>query len=175
MLVRIGDIGRHHGRPVDSLPGPEVSMTRLVTLLPLVALIPACVAPPPVQTPQDVSAEIRVANAAFVDAFTQVDAATVAALYTPDAELLPPGGDPVSGTDAIRAFWQGVMESGVASATLTTIEAMGVDSLAYEVGRYALASADGAPIDQGKYIVIWHRTPDGWRLYRDIWNSTPAP
>lgn len=150
-------------------------MARPTAFLPLLALAAACAAPPPVQTPQDVSAEIRAANAAFVDAFVQVDAATVAALYTPDAELLPPGSDVVSGTDAIRAFWQAVMESGVASATLTTIEAMGVDSLAYEVGRYALAGADGAPIDQGKYVVIWHRTPDGWRLHRDIWNSTPAP
>lgn len=150
-------------------------MARLATLFPLVALIAACAAPPPVQTPQDVSAEIRAANDAFVNAFMQGDAPTVAALYTPDAELLPPGSDVVSGTDAIQAFWQAVMESGVASATLTTVEALGVDSLAYEVGRYALAAADGAPIDQGKYIVIWHRTPEGWRLHRDIWNSSLAP
>jgi hypothetical protein len=64
------------------------------------------------------------------------------------------------------------MNSGVASATLTTLEAIGIDSIAWEVGRYRLADSDGAPIDEGKYVVIWRLTPDGWRLHRDIWNSS---
>jgi len=139
-----------------------------------VLLVAACAAPPPAQAPQDVSAAIQAANDAFVAAWQQKDAATVAASYTSDAEVLPPNSDIVTGQGAIQAFWQGAMDMGIASATLTTIEAMGVDSVAWEVGRYALAGEDGSPIDEGKYIVIWHLTPNGWRLHRDIWNSSRA-
>ena len=148
----------------------------LRSTFPLAALLAAaCAPPPPSQAPQDVSTEIRTANDAFVAAFSRKDAAAVAGFYTAGGELLPPNGDVVTGRGAIQAFWQGPMDAGVASVTLTTSEAIGIDSLAFEVGRYALAGADGTALDEGKYIVIWHRTPDGWRLHRDIWNSSRPP
>ena len=55
--------------------------------------------------------------------------------------------------------------------SLTVEEAIGMDGMAIEVGRYELSAADGSAIDEGKYIVWWQRTPAGWRLHRDIWNS----
>ena len=30
---------------------------------------------------------------------------------------------------------------------------------------------DGQVTSQGKYSVIWKRTPEGWRLHRDIMNA----
>jgi ketosteroid isomerase-like protein len=27
----------------------------------------------------------------------------------------------------------------------------------------------------GKYIVVWKKDGDAWRLHRDIWNTDPAP
>ncbi|KPK83136.1 MAG: hypothetical protein AMS25_01170 [Gemmatimonas sp. SM23_52] len=109
-------------------------------------------------------------------AFASSDAAALAALYTQDGKLLPPSSDVVAGTAAIQGFWQNVMEAGVARAQLTTEEAMGFDDTAFEVGRYSLYDSAGNTIGQGKYIVIWKKTEDGWRLYRDIWNSSmPVP
>ena len=58
----------------------------------------------------NVQGEIAARNRRFVEAFKRRDAAAVAALYTRDAQLLPPNSDFVSGGDGIRAFWQGVME-----------------------------------------------------------------
>lgn len=131
--------------------------------------------PPQAETPTDVSAEIRLADDQFATAFAAHDAAALARLYTPDAQLLPPNSDFVIGQEAIQTFWQGVMDAGVAGATLTVEEAVGADSMAVEVGRYELSAADGSVIDEGKYIVWWQRTPAGWRLHRDIWNtSRPA-
>jgi len=152
-------------------------MSFRVRLLALLALpLSACSTPqPPVQQPRDVSSEIAAANEQFGAAFGALDAEALAGLYTTDAKLLPPSSDFVTGSNAIQTFWQGVMDAGVASAALTTEEAIAVDSLAFEVGRYALADADGNPLDEGKYIVIWRLTADGWRLHRDIWNSSRAP
>ena len=132
--------------------------------------------PPQAEPPADVTAEIQTANDQFSAAFAAQDAAALANLYTAQAQLLPPNSDFINGREAIETFWQGAMDAGVAEATLTTEEAMGTDSMAVEVGRYEMSSADGSTIDEGKYIVWWQRTPAGWRLHRDIWNSSrPAP
>ncbi len=131
----------------------------------------ACL-PPQAEPPADVTAEIRTADDQFSAAFAAQDAAALAALYTARAQLLPPNSDFIIGREAIQTFWQGVMDAGVAVATLTIEEAMGTDSMAVEVGRYEMSTADGSTIDEGKYIVWWQRTPAGWRLHRDIWNSS---
>jgi ketosteroid isomerase-like protein len=146
-------------------------------MLALIAVfVSACATPePPVQQPRDVSSEVGAANEQFAGAFGAADAEALAGLYTTDGQLLPPNSDFVTGLSDIQTFWQGVMDAGVASASLTTLEAIAVDSLAFEVGQYALADADGNPIDEGKYIVIWRLTADGWKLYRDIWNSSRVP
>ena len=152
-------------------------MSFRVRMLALIALlVGACAAPEtPVQQPRDVGGEVGAANEQFAAAFGAADAETLAGYYMTDGQLLPPGSDFVTGRAAIQTFWQGVMDAGVASASLTTVEALAVDSLAFEVGQYALADADGNPIDEGKYIVIWRLTADGWKLHRDIWNSSRAP
>ena len=133
------------------------------------------------QSPQtdastDVSAEIGLANDQTRAAFAAHDAAALANRYTPDAQLLPPNNAFVTGQEAIQAYWQGVIDDGVVGVSLTVEEAIGTDDMAIEVGRYELSDADGSPIDEGKYIVWWQRTAAGWRLHRDIWNSSrPAP
>jgi uncharacterized protein (TIGR02246 family) len=131
----------------------------------------ACAAPESGQ-PLDLTEEIQAANEGFVAAIASSDAEALAALYTQDGKLLPPNSDVVAGTAAIQGFWQNVMEAGVAQAQLTTEEAMGFDDTAFEVGRYALYDSAGNTIDEGKYIVIWRKTEEGWRLHRDIWNSS---
>ena len=138
----------------------------------LVGIAVCACQPPQADPPADVTAEIRTAADQFNAAFATQDAAALANLYTAQAQLLPPNSDFIIGREAIQTFWQGVMDAGVAGATLTTEEAMGTDSMAVEVGQYELSAADGSTIDEGKYIVWWQRTPDGWRLHRDIWNSS---
>jgi ketosteroid isomerase-like protein len=28
---------------------------------------------------------------------------------------------------------------------------------------------------RGKYLVVWRREPDGWKMQLDMWNSGPEP
>lgn len=122
-------------------------------------------------------AAIEAANARFMSAFRSGDAAAVAACYTPDAQLLPANSETVGGSDAIAKFWGGAMAMGIADVRLESTEVEAQGPLAVEVGRYSLAGADGGTLDQGKYVVVWHRDDAGaWRLHRDIWTtSRPAP
>lgn len=117
---------------------------------------------------------IRTQNSAFGEAFDRGDGAGLAALYTDDAQLLPPGGEPITGTEAIGSFWQGVMDSGVQGAQLETTELFGGGDTATEVGRYTLTGADGQTLDQGKYIVVWKNDDGQWKLHRDMWSSNAA-
>lgn len=120
--------------------------------------------------PQDVTADIAAANDAFMAAFANGDGAGIAELYTEDARLLPPGTDPVDGRTAIAEFWQSLIDGGVAEARLMIDEVENFGDAACEVSHYAMYTADGDLIGQGKYIVIWKRGDAGWKLHRDIWN-----
>lgn len=142
----------------------------------LVAVIVGACGAQQMQQPMDVSAEIQAANNQFSAAYAAGDFVGVATMYTETAQLMPPNTEPVSGRSAIQATMQSFFDAGLASVELTTVEARGVDSLAVEVGRYQLKDATGEIVDDGKYIVWWRRTPDGWRLHRDIFNSNrPLP
>lgn len=125
-------------------------------------------------TAADPRADIQAANRGFMEAFRRRDAAAIAELYTRDGQLLPANSDVVTGTDPIRAFWQGAMDMGIEEVVLETAELEGHGDVAYEVGRYTLR-AGGEAADHGKYLVIWRREGGSWKLHRDIWTtSRPA-
>ena len=49
----------------------------------------------------------------FMAAFSRGDAAGAAAVYTADAQVLPPNSDVITGQQAIQTFWQGAMNLGI--------------------------------------------------------------
>lgn len=126
----------------------------------------------------DARVDIEAALASFAEAFNGGDGAGVAALYTEDAALLPPGEARVDGREAIQAFWQGAIDAGLSAITLEAVEVEEAGDLAFEVGKFTLQApgeGDQKTTVFGKYIVVWKKGDDGaWRLYRDIWNTSPA-
>lgn len=124
-----------------------------------------------VNAADDIRAQIEAANRGFEAAFAQGDAAGVAACYTSDGMVLPPGAEAQSGTAAISAFWDAGMKAGLATVKLITLEAEQQGDTAHEVGRAEIYDANGALVDAGKYIVVWKRVDGEWKLHRDIWNS----
>lgn len=118
---------------------------------------------------------IAAANANFVAAFNKGDAAGVAALYTENGQLLPPNSDFVIGKAAIQAFWQAVMDMGIKSAQLESVEVEGHGDTAIDVGKFTLRGEGGQVLDQGKYIVIWKQEDRAWKLHHDIFNSSMPP
>ena len=140
----------------------------------ILAVVPLTLARP-VAGEEDVRAAVDAAYSKFMGAVKSGDGAALAALYTVDGQLLPAQSDAVTGTDAIRAFWQGVFDSGTKGATLTTLELESHGDVAYEVGRYELRGADDVVLDSGKYVVIWKREDGAWKLHRDIWTTSASP
>ncbi|MCU0522528.1 MAG: DUF4440 domain-containing protein [Anaerolineae bacterium] len=128
------------------------------------------------ETNRGVSEAIAAANRGFLEAFARGDAAGASAVYTGDAQILPPNGQPMHGRTLIQGFWQGAMDMGLKGATLETVELEIYPTGAVEVGKYTLSVAGGQVVDRGKYVVIWKQEGDAWKWHRDIWNSSlPAP
>lgn len=124
------------------------------------------------QTSSDVLDDIRNANQNFEKNFASGNAQGMASLYTSDGMLLPPGSGIQKGSNAIQNFWQMVMDMGITSAHLETVEVELEGETAIEMGQYELSGANGQRLDHGKYIVIWKKEVGKWKLDKDIWNTS---
>jgi len=117
--------------------------------------------------------EISRNNRAFEAAVAARDMDALAAAYTADARILPPGGEMVSGRDNIRQFWDGAIAAlNVASVRLETLSFEAAGDTGYEVGRATLHPAGGGPSMQAKYVVVWKRQDGAWKWHVDIWNAS---
>ena len=136
----------------------------------------ACTSLTPAAYADGVKAAIQAANAQVSVAVVKGDAAGLAALYSPDGDLMPAGSDPIRGTEAIQKFWQGGLDSGIAAIGLKTIEVFGHGPTATEVGEYELRDKAGKVLDHGKYIVVWQHVDGKWKLLRDMFSTNvPSP
>ena len=140
-------------------------------VLALVGTVPAGAAEP---SQDDMREGIDASNAALAAGLAAGDATAIAGLYTADGWLMAPNAPTAKGHEAIATAFQGFIDMGATVLQLTTDELHGSGSMAHEVGHYVLEMADGTHVDHGKYIVIWQRTDDGWKLHRDMFNSDMA-
>ena len=122
-------------------------------------------------------AAIRAADTAFSTAAGAGDAAGLAAMYVPDASLMPPNAATVRGREGIQKFWGGFVDAYRVNIALKAEEVEGHGDLAYSRGRYTLdltpkAKGPGAAHDEGKFLTIFRRQPDGtWLLAVDMYSS----
>lgn len=114
------------------------------------------------------------ATTVWMEAFNSGDAVTIAGLSSENGALLPPNGRAIIGRDAIYSYWKDLLTDSKTTVELVNIETVVEGDLGYKAGRFELLdTATGASIDQGKYIQIWKRSPQGyWELHRDMWNSS---
>jgi ketosteroid isomerase-like protein len=99
----------------------------------------------------------------------------IAALYADDAVLLPPNRDMVRGRREIEKFWAAVIQRGWKDMLLTTMELSENGDTAYAIGTYTVKisrKGQEPAEDKGKYLLVWKHTAAGWKVHRDIWNSS---
>lgn len=117
-------------------------------------------------------AEIKAANAKWIEFFNKGDFASVGSLYTTDATAFPPGAAMVHGDTAIGAMWKGIAEQ-IGDPKLTTLDVKPLGpSAAREIGTFSLKTRGPNPKDvSGKYVVVWEKVGNDWKLAADIWND----
>lgn len=122
-------------------------------------------------------ADMRVlttATSVWMEAFNSRDAITIAGLSSENGALLPPNGRAIVGRDAIYSYWEDLLTDSTTRVELVNVETVVEGDLGYKAGRFEMVnSTTGSSVDQGKYIQIWKRSPQGyWELHRDMWNSS---
>ena len=117
-------------------------------------------------------AEIEAVNAKWMELFNKGDFAGIASLYTDDATAFPPGSAMVKGSAAIGAMWKSMAEQ-VSDPKVTTLDVKPLGpSAAREIGTFSLKTKGPTPKEvTGKYVVVWEKIGEHWKLAADIWND----
>ena len=97
--------------------------------------------------------------------------------YAPDAVELAPNRPAVEGREAIAKYLESFPH--LTSFNTTTIDLTGAGDLAYQYGTYhmVMEGPEGSMTDDGKFIELWKRQPNGsWKVVYDVFNSdVPLP
>ncbi|RAJ77391.1 ketosteroid isomerase-like protein [Chitinophaga dinghuensis] len=117
---------------------------------------------------KDIRKIIEASNAIYADLANKEDA-SILTRYTDDACLFPPNAAPVCGKDNMLKFFK----SGPKVQVKFTIQHLYGDGKEYvtEESFYEMTDMNGKKMDEGKVIVIWKKTNDGWKMYRDMFSS----
>ena len=133
----------------------------------VIAFVVGLIAPASAQ-----KAEIEAANAKWIEYFNKGDFSGIASLYTTDATAFPPGSAMVHGEAAIGAMWKSMAEQ-VSDPKFTTLDVKPLGpSAAREIGTFSLKTKAPTPKEvTGKYVVVWEKVGNDWKLATDIWND----
>ena len=77
-------------------------------------------------------------NRQFEEAIARGDAAGCAAVYTEDAEILPPDSPAMTGKQAAQGLWQSIIDMGVKGISLQTLELEEMGDRAVERGAVTI-------------------------------------
>ena len=115
---------------------------------------------------------IAASNAIYSDLANKGDG-SILSRYTDDACLLPPNGGPICGKDNILNFFKG----GPKVHSIFKIQNVYGDGSEFvtEESYYELFDMNNNKIDDGKVLVIWKKTKEGWKMHRDMFSSNHNP
>jgi len=110
----------------------------------------------------------------LTEAFNAKDAKKAAALYTPEAVVMPPNKTLSRGRNFVEQYYMGRFAEGASDLTLTPSEIKGSGNLAVAMGdfRLALAPAQGPQKrDRGKFVWIFREQNNVWMIDTVIFSS----
>jgi uncharacterized protein (TIGR02246 family) len=126
-------------------------------------------------------AAIRAVDVEWARAASAGDANALTAVYAPDATLLPPN-EPVVQGEAVKKYNADMTNSFSGPFEITTTAVEGRGDLAYVVGKYRAtltpkkAGAKPLPTEEGKYIEVMKKQPDGsWKIVYEMWSQNAPP
>jgi ketosteroid isomerase-like protein len=119
-----------------------------------------------------VKAALNSVNTNYGQAFVKGDSSLFLNSYTTDACLLPANSPAICGRQGQLAFFKFAYRSGVRNIVFNTLDVYGLtDQYVTEQGNYEMFGADNNTLGKGKYLVLWKKTTEGWKMFRDMFNS----
>jgi ketosteroid isomerase-like protein len=116
---------------------------------------------------------IMQSNAIYFESFVKNDPDIFINRYAKDACIMAPGAPQACGTEnAARFFRHAYDEYGLRNGKFITTAVYG-DGKQYvtEEGLWQSFNAQGELFDDGKFLVLWKKTDEGWKMFRDSFSS----
>jgi ketosteroid isomerase-like protein len=116
---------------------------------------------------------IATSNGILFQAFAKGDSSIFIDRYAQDCWIMPPNAPSLCGTGAPLEFFRTAYNKfGVRNGNFITIDVFGDGAeFVTEVGFWQLFGANNKPLDNGKFLVLWKKTPGGWKMFRDSFSS----
>jgi len=116
---------------------------------------------------------IAESNGIYFQAFAKNDSSIFINRYAADCWIMPPDAPPLCGpTAALDFFKTAYNQFGLRNGKFITIDVYGVsDEIVAEIGYWKSYNAANTQFDDGKFLVLWKKTPDGWKMWRDFFSS----
>lgn len=116
---------------------------------------------------------IQESNAIYFDSFKNNDPSIFIDRYADDASILLPNAPQIYGKEgAAKFFRKAYDEYGLRGGKFITTAVYG-DGVEYvtEEGLWQSFNSKGELMDDGKFLVLWKKTPKGWKMFRDSFSS----
>ena len=109
----------------------------------------------------------------WVEAFNAGRADDLAALYAPDARIVPPGRPALKGPDGMRGYFSDVRAQGFRDYTVEIDDAFMNGEFLIASGRWGLTGPGverARPRYEGNWLNLLNRDAGAWRIVVHMWN-----
>ena len=116
---------------------------------------------------------IAESNAIYFQAFAKGDSSIFIDRYAEDCCIMAPEAPQLCGPIAPLEFFRiAYHQIGLRNGKFITTAIYG-DGVEYvtEEGLWQSFDANGKMFDDGKFLVLWKKTPKGWKMFRDSFSS----
>ena len=125
----------------------------------------------------EVKKAIAESNAIYFQSFAKNDSSIFINSYAEDACILAPFAPAACGRAAFAQFFRSAYQDyGLRNGKFITTNVYG-DGKEYvtEEGLWQSVNAKGEVFDDGKFLVLWKKTKNGWKMFRDSFSSNHPP
>jgi ketosteroid isomerase-like protein len=122
---------------------------------------------------EEVKKAIAASHRMYFQAFAKGDSSLLINCYTKDCWIMPPNAPALCGIDAPLEFFKTAYYTwGFRNGKFITVDLYGngVDFVT-ETGFWQLWDANNKPLDNGKFLLLWKKTDEGWKIFRDSFSS----
>lgn len=121
----------------------------------------------------DAKAAIAESNDLYFEAFVKNDSSLFINRYAADGCIMFSSREAMCGRNAHNEFYKAAYEDiGVRNGKFITKVVYGNgDQYVTEEGLWQLFDENNVMFDNGKYLVLWKNTSEGWKMFRDCFNS----
>jgi ketosteroid isomerase-like protein len=116
---------------------------------------------------------IAASNSIYFQAFVKGDSSIFINRYAKDCWIMPPNAQALCGANAPLEFFKiAYYKIGLRNGKFITTDVFGDGKeFVTEVGFWQSFDTNNKMFDNGKFLVLWKKTPEGWKMFRDSFSS----